>query len=78
MFDALREAEDLLGIFTVLYPTEAMLRNAMRACAAYQMSWYDAHLWSYADHYAIPEILSEDFEHNRRIGGIRIVNPFLR
>lgn len=33
--DALREAEEFLGMFTILYPNEAMLRNAMRACAAY-------------------------------------------
>ncbi len=42
--DALREAEEFLTEFKVLYPTEPILRNAMRACAAYQLSWGDAHL----------------------------------
>ena len=32
--DALREAEELLKQFTVLYPNEAILRNAIRGCAA--------------------------------------------
>ena len=34
--DALREAEEFLKQFTVLYPNEAILRHAIRGCAAYQ------------------------------------------
>jgi hypothetical protein len=47
--DALREAEELLKQFTVLYPNEAILRNAIRGCAADQLNWFDAHLWAYAE-----------------------------
>jgi len=54
--DALREAEEFLMQFTVLYPNEAILREALRACAAYQLNWFDAHLWSYAEHYGLSEI----------------------
>jgi predicted nucleic acid-binding protein len=75
--DALREAEELLKQFTVLYPNEAILRNAMRGCAAYQLNWFDAHLWSYAEHYGLDEILSEDFQHDRLYGMVRVVNPFI-
>jgi predicted nucleic acid-binding protein len=75
--DALREAEEFLKQFTVLYPNEAMVRDAVRGCAAYQLSWFDAHLWSYAEHYGLAEILSEDFQHNRMYGSVRVVNPFL-
>jgi predicted nucleic acid-binding protein len=74
--DALREAEEFLKQFTVLYPDEAILRNAMRGCAAYQLNWFDAHLWAYAEHYGLPEILSEDFQHDRHYGTVRVVNPF--
>ena len=42
---ALREAEELLREFKVLYPNELLLREAVRGCAAYRMSWFDAHLW---------------------------------
>lgn len=42
--DALREAEELLQQFPILYPNEAMLRDAKRGCAAYQLNWFDAHL----------------------------------
>lgn len=75
--DALREAEEFLKQFTVLYPNEAILRNAIRGCAAYQLNWFDAHLWSYAEHYGLAEILSEDFQHDRLYGTVRVVNPFL-
>lgn len=74
--DALREAEEFLKQFTVLYPNEAILRDAMRGCAAYQLSWFDAHLWSYAEHFGLPEILTEDLQHDRLYGSVRAVNPF--
>lgn len=75
--DALREAEEFLKQFTVLYPNEAILREAMRACAAYQLEWFDAHLWAYAEHYGLSEILSEDFQHDRLYGTVRAMNPFV-
>lgn len=75
--DALREAEEFLKQFTVLYPNEAILREAMRACAAYQLEWFDAHLWAYAEHYGLSELLSEDFQHDRLYGTVRAVNPFV-
>lgn len=74
--DALREAEELLAQFEVLYPNEALLRLAMRGAAAYQLPWFDAHLWAYAEHYGLAEILSEDFSHGRLYGSVRAVNPF--
>lgn len=74
--DALREAEEFLKQFTVLYPNEAILRNAVRGCAAYQLSWFDAHLWAYAEHYGLAELLTEDLQHDRLYGTVRVVNPF--
>jgi predicted nucleic acid-binding protein len=75
--DALREAEELLKQFVVLYPNEEILRDAMRGCAAYQLNWFDAHLWAYAEHYGLPMILSEDLQHGRLYGSVRVVNPFV-
>jgi predicted nucleic acid-binding protein len=75
--EALREAEELLSQFTVLYPNETMLRHAMRGCVAYRMNWFDALIWSYAEHYSLPEILTEDLQHDRLYGTVRVVNPFL-
>ncbi len=73
---AYREAEELLTQFVVLYPNEALVRIALRGAAAYQLSWYDAHLWAYAEHYGLTELLSEDFQHGRFYGTVRVVNPF--
>jgi predicted nucleic acid-binding protein len=75
--DARREAEELLSQFEVLYPTEALVRTALRGAAAYQLSWFDAHLWAYAEHYGLSELWSEDFQHDRLYGTVRIVNPFV-
>ncbi|MGH9431634.1 MAG: PIN domain-containing protein [Terriglobia bacterium] len=74
---AYREAEQMLDQFMVLYPNESLVRTALRGAAAYQLSWYDAHLWAYAEHYGLSELLSEDFEHDRLYGTVRAVNPFL-
>ncbi len=73
---ARREAEELLSQFVVLYPTDAHVRTALRGAATYGLPWFDAHLWAYAEHYGLPEILSEDFEHGRLYGTVRAVNPF--
>ena len=75
--EARDETEKLLNEFEVLYPDEGVLRQALWGMAAYQLSWYDAHLWAYAQHYQLDEILSEDFQPNRLYGTVRITNPFL-
>ncbi|OFX25884.1 MAG: hypothetical protein A2V77_09685 [Anaeromyxobacter sp. RBG_16_69_14] len=74
--DARIEAEEMLAQFTVLYPTEALLRTALRGAAAYRLSWFDAHMWAYAEHYGLDELLSEDFQHGRRYGSVMARNPF--
>lgn len=74
--EARREAEELLNQFAVLFPTAGLVRMAIRGAAAYQLSWFDAHLWAYAEYYGLAELLSEDFQHDRLYGTVRIVNPF--
>ena len=74
--DARREAETLLAIYEVLYPTEDVVRVALRGAANHQLSWYDAHLWAYAEHFGLDTLYSEDFQHGRRYGSVRVLNPF--
>ncbi len=76
MDDARRETEELLSQFTLLYPNEALVRTALRGMAAYGLSWFDAHLWAYAEHYGLDELWSEDFQDGRLYGTVRVVNPF--
>jgi predicted nucleic acid-binding protein len=75
--EALREAEELLAQFDVLYPDEQMLRLALRGAAAYQLAWFDAHLWACAEHHGLSDLISEDFSHGRLYGSVRAVNPFV-
>ena len=76
--EARHETEELMVQFPVLFPNAALLRTALQGSAAYQFSWFDAHLWAYAEHYGLEEIVSEDFEHGRLYGSVRIRNPFRR
>ena len=75
--EACREAERIMDEFTVLYPDAAVMSTALRGAIAYQLSWFDAHLWAYAEVNGLDEILSEDFEHGRRYGTVRVRDPFL-
>ena len=75
--EALREAEELLSQLVILYPNEAVVRTALRGAVAYQLPWYDAHLWAYAEHYSLSQLYSEDFEHGRLYGTVRALNPFI-
>jgi predicted nucleic acid-binding protein len=74
---ARRTVEELLAAFEVVYPDEDVLYTALRGAAMYGLSWYDAHLWAYAERYELDELLSEDFEHGRFYGEVRARNPFL-
>jgi predicted nucleic acid-binding protein len=74
--DARLEAEDLLAQFEVLYPDEPLVRLALRGMAAYGLSWFDAHLWAYAEHFGLSPLFSEDFQDGRVYGSVRVENPF--
>ena len=74
--DAHREAEELMAQFPIIYPDEAVLRTALRGAAAYGLSWFDAHLWAYAEVHGIEELVSEDFQHGRMYGTVTVRNPF--
>lgn len=74
---AILEAEGHMAEYPVVYPTPDVLRAALHGVSAYQLSWFDAHLWAYAEVHGIAEILSEDFEHGRHYGRVRVVDPFL-
>jgi predicted nucleic acid-binding protein len=74
--DAARAVETFLAVFDVLYPDEEVVSTALRGAGTYGLSWYDAHLWAYAEVFGLPEILSEDFEHGRFYGAVRVIDPF--
>lgn len=71
------EAEDLMAQFRVVYPDRDIVLTALRGAAMYGLSWFDAHLWAYAEVHGLREIFSEDSEHGRHYGSVRVVDPFL-
>lgn len=75
--EAIRQAELFMVQFPILYPDAPLFRMALRGMVTYTLSWFDAHMWAYAEHYGLEEILSEDFEHGRLYGSVRARNPFL-
>jgi predicted nucleic acid-binding protein len=75
--EATHEVEELLVQFDVLYPDENVVRAALRAAAAYQLSLFDAHIWAYADVHGLTENISAEFQHDRFYGGIRAIDPFV-
>ena len=75
--DARREAEELMAQFPIVYPDDGVLRMALRGAATYGLSWFDAHLWAYAEANGIEELVSEDFQHERMYGTVTVRNPFL-
>ena len=75
--DAFRETEELLNLFPILYPNDSLVRTAIRGAAVYRLSWFDAHIWAYAEINGLDTLISEDFQHERLYGTVRAVNPFL-
>jgi predicted nucleic acid-binding protein len=75
--DALRETEELLRQYPVLYPDAHLVRVALQGMAAYELSWWDAHMWAYAEVHGLETLYSEDYQHGRWYGGVRVVHPFL-
>lgn len=71
-----REVEDLLVQLPVIYPTENTVRTALRGAALYKLSWFDAHLWAYADERGLDTLWSEDFQDGRLYGRVKVRNPF--
>lgn len=66
----------LASVFPVCYITPAIVANAARAVQEYQMSFYDAQIWSCALFNQTPIVFSEDFQDGQVIEGVRFVNPF--
>lgn len=74
---AIERIERLQRQFIILWPDADVLTAALNGVIKYGLSWYDAHLLAYAQVNDVSEILSEDFQHGRHYGRVRVVNPFL-
>jgi predicted nucleic acid-binding protein len=75
--EAREEIEVLLLSTIILYPVENVVRLALYATAAFGLNWFDAHIWAYAEHNRCSIVYSEDFEHGRYYGSVKVINPFI-
>jgi predicted nucleic acid-binding protein len=60
----------------VLDVTGPIVLEAVRGARLYQMAYWDAQIWASARLNQIPFILSEDFDTETVVEGVRFVNPF--
>jgi prevent-host-death family protein len=51
-------------------------RKAINAVNAHTLSFWDAMLWAVAREAGVTLLLSDDFQHDRILDGIRFCNPF--
>lgn len=74
--DIRRDAGHLCALCEVEPVTTAVLDSALDLCEAHDFSWYDGVVVASALAADASRLLSEDFQDGRRIGALKIVNPF--
>ena len=74
--EARAQIHDMVIAFEILYPVELMIALTLLGSAVHGFSWFDAHLWSFAEYFGCELLYSEDFQHGRRYGNVRIIDPF--
>jgi predicted nucleic acid-binding protein len=74
--EAYRELEHFLRAWATLRITEHIILEAAGGCVRHQLRFWDAEIWATAKLNQIPRVLSEDFQHGRRIEGVEFFNPF--
>jgi len=75
------EAEQYLAtIFRPLlavHSSHGLFAHALQLSSGHQLAWYDSLILASAIESRCSVLYSEDFQHQRRFGDLRIVNPFL-
>ena len=73
-------AQAQIADWQILFPTimaqPSTLTMALQAVSNHNLSFWDAMLWATARQNNVDILFSEDFQHGRDIGGVRIENPF--
>lgn len=74
---ALERVNDFMQLFPVICAKQITLKHAMNAVRDHNFSFWDAMLWATVQDSGVSILLSEDFQHERVLGDVRIVNPFI-
>ena len=70
------QINDWIQLFPVVSATPKSLNKAINAANLHTLSFWDAMLWAVAREAGVTLLLSEDFQHDRVLDGIRFCNPF--
>jgi predicted nucleic acid-binding protein len=68
--------EELVALFPIIASTCSSLSLALKAVSKHNLSFWDAMLWATAKENHCSLIISEDFQNNFTLEGIKIKNPF--
>ena len=74
--EAEAQINDWMQLFPVVSATSKSLTKAINAVNLHTLSFSDALLWAVAREAGVTLLLSEDFQHERILDGIRFCNPF--
>lgn len=69
----------LLDVFRpilAVHSSPRLFLDALRICSQHQFSWYDSLIVAAAQQSECSILYTEDMQHGRRIGDLRIENPF--
>jgi predicted nucleic acid-binding protein len=75
------EAEQYLATtfrpLLAVHSSHGLFAHALHLSSGHQLAWYDSLILASAIESRCSVLYSEDFQHQRRFGDLRIVNPFL-
>ena len=74
--EAEAQINDWIELCPVVSATSKSLTRAIKAVNEHTLSFWDALLWAVAREAGVTMLISEDFQHDRVLGGIRFCNPF--
>jgi predicted nucleic acid-binding protein len=72
-----RSKVDIFSRFEVVLPSAQMVLDAIDLHDRQNISFWDAMILQAAINSGCAQLWSEDMQHGRTIGGVRIVNPFV-
>jgi predicted nucleic acid-binding protein len=75
--EAEAQLNDWIKLFPVVSASPKSLSKAIMAVKVHTLSLWDALLWAVAREAGVTVLLSEDFQHDRILDGVRFCNPFM-
>lgn len=68
--------KELMVAFPVIVSASSTLSLALKVIEGHSLSFWDAVLWATAKENSCSLIISEDFQDNFMLGGVKVRNPF--